>query len=355
MPDSLRQIRAVTLCGSVKPYSSGIDDFSERLNENLNDYAVVSQDVDIGRWGLRDTLKLLRSVAEAKPDVIFMQYPTDAFGKGLAPHCFSALQRIAPLVITLHEFSEAHLLRRLSVLLLVARARHVVLTTETERKALHRFAPWLKSRTSIIPIGSNIPASGWNPGPDFEVVHFGQIRANKGIESFVEAATLARDRGLPVRFTLVGSSVPRFAAFFDKIRAEADAAGVTVRQNPSDQEVAGLLAGASVCYLPFPDGATMRRSTLLAAAQIGVPVLTRFTEETPDELRRLATEADTPAAAVDIIERLCRDREVLRDASRKSATLAETTGWPAIARSYREVLDAASGLGAHYSLSRGMS
>ncbi len=174
-------IRVVSLCGSIKPLFSGTDDFHDNLVAVLRTRDMDVRPVDLGQWGLAQVPALLRKVAAEQPDLILMQYPTDAFSMALGPHVFSALQRLAPLVVTLHEFAAANPVRRASLSVLLARAAAVIATSEAERTSLLSWYPWLKTRSQVIPIGANFPARDWQPREPPFVVYFGQIRPEKGL------------------------------------------------------------------------------------------------------------------------------------------------------------------------------
>jgi glycosyltransferase involved in cell wall biosynthesis len=288
--------------------------------------------IDLGDWRLGRTPALLRATAMAQPDAILMQYPTEAFSRGLAPPAFAISQRIAPLVVTLHEFSTARILRKAADLGVCARARHVVLTTDTEHRAVCRAYPPLGRRSSVIPIGSNIPGREWQPREAFGVVYFGQIRPEKGIEEFLDLAEAAA--GVAATFQIVGSPLPRFQDYFESVRTRAASLGVTLLLGASEQDVSAALATASLCYLPFPDGATMRRGSLMAALECGVPVLTTVSDQTPPALRACITPAADTLEASGILRRAVNDRDFHRSLQRNHARSGLDNRWDSIASQY---------------------
>src|SRR5271166_1003607 len=221
-----QRLRLVTLCGSIKPLFSGTEAFHETLVVELRRKKIDARPVDLKRWGPAQVPKLLRQVAAQRPDAILMQYPTDAFGASLGPHAFSALQRQAPLIVTLHEFVAANPIRRASLSVLLARSAATVTTAETERKALLSWFPWLKQRTCIIPIASNFPEQEWQPAEQPLVVYFGQIRPEKGLEEFLVCRDELATRFANVKFVIVGSRVPKFATYYHTIEAAANQRGI---------------------------------------------------------------------------------------------------------------------------------
>ena len=138
MPQSacLEGIRLASLCGSIKPHFSGTEDYHAALLNALGKHGLEARIIDRDDWTLSGLPGLLRQVRGARPDAILIQYPTDAFARSIAIHAFALLQRTAPLIVTLHEFTAAHPLRRLSLAALLARAATVITTASDEAAQL---------------------------------------------------------------------------------------------------------------------------------------------------------------------------------------------------------------------------
>ncbi len=95
--------------------------------------------------------------------------------------------------------------------LLVRRAESIVALTAVERRLIGR---WLKSPdlSSIEVIGNPVLDANLYAGSprtrtskdEGEVIMIGRLHSRKRTDVFVEAARMARDRGLPWRFTLIG-------------------------------------------------------------------------------------------------------------------------------------------------------
>ena len=337
-PRPLAGIRVVGLCGSIKPLYSGTDDYADRLYDALRSCGADLQSVDIGIWGLTAVPHLLRAVpagsAECDPDA----YPTDAFGRGLAIPAWALLQRCAPLVVTLHEFTATHPLRRLAVGALLARVHTIIATAEREARSLAGWYPWLQSRIRIVPIGANIPSRDWAPVAPPQVVYFGQIRPNKGIEDFLAYHDHLAIDFPQVEFRILGSPVPQFAEYHRKVAAAAGARRVEVKTGLSAVEVADALAAATVAVLPIPGGASFRRGSLLAAAACGVPVVTTIGPDTPPELAAALPLASAPEEVVSMTACYLSNDTARAEAHRQSAALGCNVGWNRIAQLYCDIL-----------------
>ena len=331
-------LRLAMLCGSIKPLFSGTDDYHENLVAVLRGKHVDARSVDLKRWGLSQVADLRRQVALQRPDAILMQYPTDAFGAALGPHAFAALQRQAPLVVTLHEFVATNPARRASLGVLLARAAAVITTAEVERDALLSWFPWLRRRTRIIPIAANFPAREWQPSQPPLVVYFGQIRPEKGLEEYLACHDAIKPRFPDASFVIAGSRVPKFAAFHQTIAAAARGRGINLLNEMQPEQVSDFLRAATVALLPFPSGASFRRGSLLAAAVCGVPIVTLRGAETPTEITDLLDPATRREDLIAQVGCYLSDPAARNHAHDMSRQLGALVSWDAIGDRYVELL-----------------
>lgn len=332
---TLPGFRLVTLCGSIAPLFSGTDDYHHTVSDGLAARGMELVPVDIGNWSLRRIGALAGLVRAARPDAILMQYPTDAFGRSLMLPLFGLLQQVAPLVVTLHEFTAAHPLRKAAVGALLLRASAIITTAQKEADGISAWYPWLRSRNRIIPVGPNTPPRDWQPSAASSVVYFGQIRPEKGIEEFLACHDRLAPRFPGARFTVAGSSVPLFATYADRMREEFAQRGVTFAEGLDSSAIADLLSGAWAALLPFPDGASFRRSSLLAAACSGTPLVTVTGPDTPPDLASLlAPASNTVDDLAAVTERFLSDPEARMEAHRRSQAISAMVGWDAIVDQY---------------------
>ena len=337
---SASSMRIVSLCGSIKPLFSGTDDYHETLARLLAARGHRVEFPDGGGWGIARMPALMDEVRRARPDVILMQYPTESFGRGLLPHAFAMSQRVAPLVVTLHEFIGAHPLRRVSLGALLARAAAVVTTAEDEMAAIGRWYPWLRSRLSIIPVAPPTPAREWRPSARRSVVYFGQIRPEKGLEDFLGVRERLSGALPDVAFSIIGSRVPLFAGYYDHVEAEARRLGVEMTGALGAEAVADRLSEAWLALLPYPDGVSMRRSSLLAAAMCGVPIATRAGAATPEFLSDLLAPLQPNGDLTGLVHDLLSQPLALRAAHVRSRRLGDQIDWEAVTDRYVDVLRA---------------
>jgi len=209
----------------------------------------------------------------------------------------------------------------------------------------------------LIPIGSNIPVApppGYTPAawrarlgapPDtLLVAYFGLLSPSKGVDLLVEAlATLRR----PWRLLLVGggASVPSDLAHAQTVRARIAALGLAARVietgHAEAAAVSAHLLAADLVALPFRDGASFRRGSLLAALAHGCVVVTTQPAD-PADAALLAPAAELvppndPTALAAALARLAADAPARAARAAAATTLAAHFGWATIALRHEQL------------------
>ena len=326
-------MRLALVIGPCPRGRCGVGDYTQLLAAALESKAVRVEVFEGPGRGAFRPFHLKAAIRAFRPDVTHVQYPTAGFGKGLTPQVLSLLTRF---VLTVHELEGAHLLRRLSFYPLWVRARHVIFTCESNRKYSLLWAPWLRSMSSVVPLASNIPArpNGQNERAPAEVIHFGLIRPNKGIEDVLEFARIACAERFPLRVRIVGRSPAQQAAYLPGVQGQAAALPVIWDPDLSAEAIADRLARATVAYLPFPDGASERRTTLLAALANGLPVITTKGRFTPPGLEGAVWFCSSPGEAVAAAQALIQAPVLREELAARGRQYAGKFSWESIARSH---------------------
>jgi glycosyltransferase involved in cell wall biosynthesis len=355
-------------------------------------------------WGWRIGRDVRAALQQIQPDILHIQYQTGAYEMHPAinflPWRLRRTQHRPAVVVTAHDllppylFPKAGPLREWVTRRPLADADAVVVTNQEdfERvrgwglgdggweavRAPHPPSP-LRHPLALIPIGSNIAVAppehydraAWRArlgiGADATLLaFFGLISRSKGLDTLLDA--LAR---LPARFRLVviggAATAPEDRAYAAAVRQQIARLGmeqrVTITGHCAEADVSAHLLAADIAALPFADGASFRRGSLLAALAHGLPVVTTW--PTNDQGRRtnegdrarpfgrssfvvrpfvdgenvlLAPPGDAPAL-VAAIERLARDgglRARLADGGR---ALAAQFGWDAIAAQHAQLYE----------------
>lgn len=297
---------------------------------------------EVPSWGPLAALSAVeRVIRDFQPDIIHIQYPTIGYGARLGPQ-FLAWRRIShrPLVVTLHEASRASFLRRVSLIPFGGTDR-VITSTEEERSYLGRLPGFDRKRIEVIPVGSNIPALGAVVQEEPPVLtYFGLFYPDKGAELFIATARLARERlGERVRFRLVGQVHPKYAGYYRRLRAMEGSREAEWVIGAGDFEAARLIAGSLACWLPYRDGVSFRRSSFMAAAVNGCPVITTRGRRIPEGLKEGGNVlfAGSAREALQVIERLLEEPELRQRLKAGALALGRRFSWEAIAARHIEV------------------
>ena len=331
-------MNVVMVTGSDQPQGCGVTHYSLRLVDALRSHGISCDAISLARWTAWSVTGLARRIRSLKPDIIHMQYPTAAYGRSIAPQFLSLL---LPMVITIHEVTQPHVLRRLSLYPFGMRSPQIIFTTPYERAYASRWAPWITSQSQVINIGSNIPvvprsATAADPG----IVYFGFLRPRRGLEQVLELGKLLREAGVRERITIVGAAQPRWSAYVSALRARGAGLPVRWETDLSDTSVAHLLARSQIAYLPFPDGASHRRTSLIAALCHGVAVVTTRGTQTPAELTGVVEFVNSPAETLTAVQRLRRDDAGRQLLSANAIRYAERFSWEKIAQEHVHAYDA---------------
>jgi glycosyltransferase involved in cell wall biosynthesis len=268
----------------------------------------------------------LRSELRARRfDVLHVQYPSIGFRYSMLPH-LAAWSGIAPATcVTLHEYTRLPNVQRWSTRLFQLTADSVVFTTDEERS---RFGSG--QRTRVIAIGSNLPAVLRTSDDSRTVVYFGQIRPDKGLEVFLDLARLSASTGRDYEFVVLGACLPRHEKYLQSIQLRSTV-NVSWRLGQPLEVVAKSMANALAAYLPFPDGATFRRGSLLGGLVNGVPVISTVAETTPAQLRKVLLAASSTDQALNHLDALSKLPDVLAASRHCSRQLGAQFSWKEIA------------------------
>lgn len=317
-----------------------------------SDDSRVELSASIGNWGAGSLLAARRWARERRLDVVNIQYQTAAYGMSPFVHFLPDALRPIPVVTTFHDLRYPYLFPKAGslrdrIVMRLARASGGVIATNHEDAA--RLAGLC---SSLIPIGSNIAprtvikeswrAQAGATDDDYLTAYFGLVNRSKGLETLLEAVAQLRD--LPLRLVLIGavagSSDPTNATYMNEIDALSErlelAPFIHRTGYLEDAAVSDYLAAADVVALPFRDGASYRRGTLIAAIQHGCAVVTTqpavpIPAFIDGENLRLVP-PDDPSALADALRHLYESPEERARLRAGATALAHRFDWSEIAR-----------------------
>jgi glycosyltransferase involved in cell wall biosynthesis len=276
----------------------------------------VRREVHGWGWGLWP--EMARLLGASRSDVAIIQYQTGAYGLHPAINGLPGWlrRRVSglPVITTMHDLREPYLFpkagraRRWVNQVLMGQSAAVVVTNPQDAAAL---PPALAGKAAGIPIGANItphPPPGWSreswrAARDIPLdvplaAYFGFLNASKGLDTLLRALQAVRRDGSPVRLLMVGGGIGSSdptnratAAAITRLTRDlgvADAIHWTGYVPPSG--VSAALLSADLAVLPFADGASFRRGSLLAVMAHGLPVVSTQPRQ-PDGGERIAGQA----------------------------------------------------------------
>jgi glycosyltransferase involved in cell wall biosynthesis len=325
MPDRSRWPTGVCmLTGELPPDHGGVGDYTARLSDALRAMGVplgvltgerpgiptrrllgASQVPVYGTvpgWDARVWPIVRRALSRLGPrPLLHIQYQAGAYELGGSVHLLpSLLRRMLPrarVVTTFHDFLVPYLFpkagpARLAMNRLLARSSHAAIFTGLGD--LEQAGPGVNGR--VVPIGSNVDcAPSEEPsredirrllGADdatFLVGYFGFLNPSKGVPTLLEAigqlATLAPER--PVRLAMIGAEtgvsnptdLAQARTVHDAIEHEHLAERIVRTGYLAPPDLSATLLACDAVALPFMDGASARRGTLMAALAHGLPIV----------------------------------------------------------------------------------
>lgn len=338
-------MRILIITGSYPPDVCGVGDYTHCLlnTGTARDWKIYKP----AKWSVFSLFRHIAVIKKINPDAIFMQYPTQGYGWSLIPHLlclfFSLFSKII-FVVVFHELSQQTTKSRIASSLMLSTANAFIFTAADERDYAARRYSRIKKRSKVIKLLSNIaraPVLKSIPERSREIVNFGLIRPEKGIEAFIEVVAEIKKIRPGTRAALIGQVPHGKETYFGRIKAACSTHGITIHLDPDQAEVAALLNDSRFAFLPFPDGASERRGTLLAALKNGAIVVTTRGASTTTALETATIMTETPDAPATIISLLEEPVEKLQERQQTGIRFLEKE-WPAswddIAKQYLDCL-----------------
>lgn len=303
------------ISGEFPPMPGGVGHFSRILAERMQAQGhllrVLSRTgsefetleiTGLPGWGLKNILKIRAWAEDHALDIINLQFQTAAYDMSPWIHFLPSLLD-QPVVTTFHDlrhpylFPKAGPLRGWSVTHL-ARSADGLICTNPEDDGILAQLPM----RALIPIGSNIlhqassddssdasseaSAACWREGlseSSILIGHFGFVQAIKGIDLLLEALAELRANGHDLRLLFIGGQDNAVnadrgesyrASLEDRIKEYGLEDILRWTGFLPEEEVAACLQAVDIVTLPYLDGASYRRGSLMAAINYGCAIVT---------------------------------------------------------------------------------
>lgn len=324
-------------------------------------------------WGFGCWRRILAWSRSLELDVLDIQYQAAAYAMHPAINFVPRRRRRPILAVTFHDlkvpylFPKAGPLRRWMVYLLARRADGVIVTNREDQLTLSDLKP-LPANLARIPIGSNIPlhlprdydraVERANRGvgrDDILLGYFGFLNQSKGGETLIEVLHLLVEEGMPAHLLKIGgragSSDPTNRAYADRIDALIATYGLQERVHWTGyvraEEVSASLMAVDLCVLPYRDGVSFRRGSLLACLTHERAIITTRPAVALPEVKNgenmLMVEPENPAALARAVRQVVSDPTAQAQLEAGARSLASHFTWDQIATRTVQFFDALLG------------
>jgi glycosyltransferase involved in cell wall biosynthesis len=334
-----------------------------------------------GRWGKRNNSRprgdkqALDWLPTNRLDFVNIQYQAAAYAMHAAVNDLPrTLGRFAPVFTTFHDllvpylFPKAGPLRKRIIYQMARRSNGVIVTNIADERELQ--AAGGMPPIARIPIGSNIAVSppanfsreAWRevmrlPANIFLIGYFGFINATKGVDTLAHAVRLMAEKDPNVELVIIGGQT----GDSDKTNIQqADEAerligglGISRRVRWTGfippEHVSAYLMACDVIALPYKDGVSFRRGTLMAALAHGCPIVTTMPEvETPELVDGGAMRLvppNNPHRLAEVLLELRNDDAQRAQLGLGAAGLAQQFRWETIATALIAFIEQTAALG----------
>lgn len=384
-------MRILMISAEYPPMMGGVGDYTRRLNGALtqqgHEVAVVTGNqgqayrdaariypVRVQRWDRSCIVTIKQIIAKLQPDIVHIQYQTGAYNMNVAintlPRKLSYERKNGlKVVTTAHDllppylFPKAGALREWYTKRIVRDADAAVMTNagDYHRVMNDSKGAWNRN-TMFIPIGANVTPS---PPPYYErslwrerfelasggmlLAYFGLLTHSKGIETIIDAL---QELPITTRLVMIGGAGDSEAdqTYAQQLKQKIGRAGLDQRviitgyAEPTD--VSAYLMAADAIVLPFNDGYSYRRGSLITALAHQVPIITTKSSaevsqdplpELIDGTHALLIEPQNVSQLVAAIQRIQQEPELAFMLSRQGRELTDVFSWDRIVQQHEDL------------------
>ena len=315
----LAPMRVLYITGEYPPNQGGVADYTAILRSELRALDVTSEVLTssdcasteptvhpvVGTWGFPFWGVAQQIISERRIDVVHIQYQTAAFDLKPAINLLPwYLRRRTPrpaIVTTFHDlrvpylFPKAGPLRRWVTHMLGRHSDAIIFTNREDREE------WEAAVDSGVPSTKKTPAHQVDVGPAVSVVpitaderralraecgvapdaylvgFFGFVNLTKGLDTLFQAVRILRDQNIPAQALIIGGSLgesdPYNAVYKEHLerlirRLDLDMGDILLSTGYLEAaDASRALATCDAMALPFADGASLRRTSLLTRAR----------------------------------------------------------------------------------------
>lgn len=381
-------MRIGLIAGEYPPMQGGVGDFTHQLalafataghEPHIIASAIAGQPAEsieqgvtthriIPRWGWDTRRRIEDFIQHIKPEVLNLQYQAAAYAMHGAINLLPGqLAKRVPTVVTFHDlkvpylFPKAGPLRWKSILHMAKGATACIVTNIEDCDTLKTEGV---RDVAMIPIGSNITPAALDDfdrntwlaaraiaGDEKLIGYFGFMNESKGGETLIRALAELRRRGQNAGLLHVGGqtgdSDPTNMIYAAKLESLARELGVHESVHLTgfldERGVSEAFAACDCVALPYRDGASFRRGTLMAALAHGCAIITTTPRVRVPELvdgeSALLVAPDMPIDLADAIEHVMNDDALRARLQHGALALSRLFQWDHITAQTAQVFE----------------
>lgn len=365
------------ITGEFPPMVGGMGDYTKELAKALANSghrvsiltSVLGQEGGEGftlyprvsKWDFSSWRAILTLIKEIEPQILHLQYQAAAYGMhpaiNLLPWRLRLMRHRPFLFVTFHDlrvpylFPKAGPLRRWAIAVLAKGCDGVIVTNVGDEAEARGYG----LKPYLIPIGSNISPrlppgynraewrARWSVKEETLLSYFGLLHESKGVETLFRALARLLEGGKRVKLLMVGGKVgasdPTTTVYAQRMEALSRELGLGGQLlwtgYVDEEEVSANLLASDICVLPYKDGGSLQRGSLMAALAHGLPIIsTRPTiqvKELLDGENIALVPPDDVEALVAKIQELAASEGLQRRLGQGAKRLSEAFSWERIA------------------------
>jgi glycosyltransferase involved in cell wall biosynthesis len=222
----------------------------------------------------------------------------------------------------------------------------------------------------MFPIGSNIHPQAppdydrwkwrerWGVGPEEALLcYFGFLNESKGGETLLRALAQLVASGERIKLLMiggkVGSSDPTNLAYLQKVESLIRDLNLTDSVlwtgYVDGPEVSGSFWASDICVLPYRDGVSLRRGTLMAALAHGMPIVSTYPQvhisEIVEGVNMSLAPPNDPEALAERIRGVAASDALRKRLALGAAELSKLFSWASIAEKTLQLYERILGVG----------
>lgn len=347
----------LVLTGSYPPDKCGVGDFTFKLynsllkvNINDNVYLLSSNKLIKNgnplafrpvRWDFFGMKRVIDTIRLINPSIIDFQFPTISYRKSIS--ILFLIRRLKldgfRIVITLHEYSYSSKLAQFRTNLLIRSAYRLIVVDELYKSDIIRQKIATAENVLYIPVGSSIDRSQLSDegikrlrkqyidDNGLLIGYFGFIFPTKGVETLIKLGQVFKQQNRKFKI-IIAAELNRENKYHQKLLKLIRVSGldkelIITGYLPSN-EIADLLRSMDVIVFPFVKGISTKNTSLLAALNQGVNVISTKSKLIPDSPSKHLHLIDHYTNVEQIVNII--DNHLIYDIKQESGTTWEEIG-----------------------------